>query len=548
MDQETTMKPRRHPDPNGLVHALLYTRVSGAEHQKMGLSLEVQEKMTRTYAAMQAGWIIAGEFQDVMTGRRDDRPEYQAMLAESRALAARGNRIAVVVMRSDRLGRDVPEASRARKELTQLGAAIHLIAEGGHVADLPAHIYIAVAQEESKKIGERVSDVRRNLVLNGWFYGRTPFGYRTRPLTELEQTLRAPLARQKSDRWVASLIEPDPLTRDVLVDLVNRVADGGSVYSVARWLASQPSPLRGGRAWGLQSVIEMLRSPTYVARPAEGSEDVLSRPIARWVPLVTDELWSRVQHRLEATHKRRGRYPSGRYLLTGYLRCARCGSRMGVTARGDGHRIYRCIGASLGANAPLAGCQYGLPLRIADRKVLDAVNDTLQPLADPKRWPTLLAAWGREQSGPNQRRDTRAQKLADIERKLATSRKRLADAGRVLIDSSDRLVYEALRDEELQTMQALEAEKARLGDEQSVRAPKLPPLDQVLRQAGSWAQMLASADVADQRAVLEPLVTSVRLNRLGYAKYHAEITWSPLGQALRALLDPVVAEEVESAA
>jgi len=73
------VKPRKPRDPNGLVHALLYTRVSGAEHQKLGLRLDVQEKATRSYAASQAGWIVAGEYQDMMTGQRDDRPQYQEM-------------------------------------------------------------------------------------------------------------------------------------------------------------------------------------------------------------------------------------------------------------------------------------------------------------------------------------------------------------------------------------------------------------------------------------------------------------------------------------
>src|SRR6266704_5224202 len=35
-------------------------------------------------------------------------------------------------------------------------------------------------------------------------------------------------------------------------------------------------------------------------------------------------------------------------------------------------------------------------------------------------------------------------------------------------------------------MQSLEADRERLGDEQSVRAPKLPPLDQLVRQADSF--------------------------------------------------------------
>src|SRR5262249_6207347 len=59
--------------------ALLYTRVSTDEQARDGLSLDAQLADCRRYAA-QFGWAIHGEYQDVPTGKRDDRPQYQAML------------------------------------------------------------------------------------------------------------------------------------------------------------------------------------------------------------------------------------------------------------------------------------------------------------------------------------------------------------------------------------------------------------------------------------------------------------------------------------
>ena len=71
------MGNRRSPagTQSGIVNALIYTRVSGAEHQKEGLSLEAQTRATRGYAAVQPGWVIAGEYRDIISGARDDRPE-----------------------------------------------------------------------------------------------------------------------------------------------------------------------------------------------------------------------------------------------------------------------------------------------------------------------------------------------------------------------------------------------------------------------------------------------------------------------------------------
>jgi hypothetical protein len=59
---------------------LLSTRVSGAEHQREGFSMAAQEAATRRYVANKEGWLIAGEYLEIMSGRKPQRPGYQALL------------------------------------------------------------------------------------------------------------------------------------------------------------------------------------------------------------------------------------------------------------------------------------------------------------------------------------------------------------------------------------------------------------------------------------------------------------------------------------
>ncbi len=63
---------------SGPVYVLIHRRVSEDEQALDGLSLEVQLAETRRYAA-ERGWLLGPEFQDVMSGRRDGRPAYQAL-------------------------------------------------------------------------------------------------------------------------------------------------------------------------------------------------------------------------------------------------------------------------------------------------------------------------------------------------------------------------------------------------------------------------------------------------------------------------------------
>ena len=65
--------------------ALIYTRVSQDEQADEGVSLQAQMSECRRYVSRQ-GWDFGDEMQDVETGRRDDRPDYQRLLLTVRGL------------------------------------------------------------------------------------------------------------------------------------------------------------------------------------------------------------------------------------------------------------------------------------------------------------------------------------------------------------------------------------------------------------------------------------------------------------------------------
>jgi hypothetical protein len=164
--------------------------------------------------------------------------------------------------------------------------------------------------------------------------------------------------------------------------------------------------------------------------------------------------------------------------------------------------------------------------------VLSEITAALLQLSDPKQWPTLGEAWRAAQAPKH---DGRARRLAELDRDEKKARHELADAARMLISGKDRVAYEALRDELVATIDAIGEERNALGAASRATAQRLPPLDDVLRQANGWGEILGSSDAAVQRPILESLVGSVRLNHVGWGKYTAVIEWTPLGDALRGL-------------
>lgn len=100
----------------------------------------------------------------------------------------------------------------------------------------------------------------------------------------------------------------------------------------------------------------------------------------------------------------------------------------------------------------------------------------------------------------------------------------------------DRAGYERLRDAEQANLDAIETELARL-QRQVQPVVEFPPIEKVIEMAGGLSDTLRSADVPGQREVLAVLIERVVPIRLGRAKYTADITWTPFGDALHRLTE-----------
>ena len=504
----------------GLVTALIYTRVSSEDQRREGMSLDAQLADCRRYAARQ-GWMIGGEFQDVMSGKRDDRPHYQALLDKVRRLRADGRRVVVVVLRLDRLGRRLLERVQRREEFTALGVAVHSVREG-EVNDMVAGFLALMAEDEVRRLGERVTDSFGHIRSCGWKKpGRPPWGYRWRPANDEERGQGAPKV----------VLEIDPEAEPYVRELFTRAAAGEPIRRLRHWVAALPEDARHGMALGYRPVREILSNPVYVGRAEDDRDpDVRRRRRGRWPALVDDEAFRRVQQRI-ADHQRMPRQASGKHLLTGLLRCPRCGARMASAGPANGLKRYGCRAENAGRPA----CQFTVVMHKLDRLVLDEVESLVAAVATDS---TVGASIAREYEALR-RPDREAEKarrgdLARQEQAAAKARRRLTDAAVLLVDGMiDKAGYERLRDKAQADLEGADAELARLRGEDG--APTLPPLDRVLREVGGWAAALRSADTPSQREVLGAMIETLVPHRLDGGAYRLEIAWTSTGHLLRQL-------------
>jgi DNA invertase Pin-like site-specific DNA recombinase len=119
-----------------------YLRVSTARQGESGLGLEAQRQAVARHVA---GGSLLGEYLEVESGRKNDRPQLAAALAHARATGAR-----LIIAKLDRLARNVHFIS----ELMEAGVDF-VAADLPQASKLTLHILAAVAEHEREMIAAR---------------------------------------------------------------------------------------------------------------------------------------------------------------------------------------------------------------------------------------------------------------------------------------------------------------------------------------------------------------------------------------------------------
>jgi DNA invertase Pin-like site-specific DNA recombinase len=141
----TTSVVRYDMSPKEAPRYVSYCRVSTQKQGKSGLGLEAQRDTVRAFVASRGGRIIAPEFVEVETGKRDDRPELAKALKRCRVTGA-----TLVVAKLDRLSRNAAFLFTLRDS----GAAF-VAADMPEANTMTVGVMAIVAQHEREAISAR---------------------------------------------------------------------------------------------------------------------------------------------------------------------------------------------------------------------------------------------------------------------------------------------------------------------------------------------------------------------------------------------------------
>jgi hypothetical protein len=387
-----------------------------------------------------------------------------------------------------------------------------------------------MSAHEVRRTRARVQDANAYIRRHGFpTIGRVPWGYKLRDATPEERALGSG----------HKMIEPHEVEAPYVVQAFERRAAGESMNRIREWAMTLPAEALGGRSMPWQTFRDRFKAPVYVARHDQPADvPVLLRPVGRWQPLVSDEVFERVGREAEK-HRKMPKQASGAYLLTGLMRCPKCGTRMGGKpySGANGKPAYRCEARTYGRwtrENTGSGCLYSVPAHLVEPIVTDLVASILASVKSPRVLAAVEAGWeeirAREAAG-----DDTPRRIAATEARLAKWRRAAADAYADLrAGDLSRDEYQAIRVTAAGEVGVAERELERLRAAYHAE-DAIPSWSEVKATLDELVPLFEAAETSRRRAALADLLERVVPHRQGYGKYKVEPSWTALGKRLLAV-------------
>lgn len=303
------------------MNAVVYARFSS--HRQGEQSIEGQVAEAERFAALHDLKIVHVYADRAQTGRNDNREQFQQMLAD----AAKHAFDALIVWKTDRIGRNKEEIALNKYHLKKNGVKIYYVAEA--IPDTPEGIILesvieGMAAYYSEQLSQNVRRGMRASAMKAQCTGGTrPLGYTT-------------------DENKKFIIDPKHApTVKLVFDLY---AQGKTVTQIVNELNARGLRTLKGKPFTHNSLHRMLKNKKYIGVYSYNNEVCIENAIP---PIVDTETFNKVQELLKynqkaAAHKK----AKVDYLLTEKLFCGKCGTMMvgvcGTSKTGTRHHYYIC--------------------------------------------------------------------------------------------------------------------------------------------------------------------------------------------------------------
>lgn len=297
---------------------VIYARYSS--HGQQEQSIDGQLRDCYAFAERQ-GYSVLSEYIDrALTGRNDDRPDFQRMLADAKKRQFQY----ILVWKLDRFARNRYDSAVHKAELKKYG--VRVISATENITDEPEGIMLeglleSLAEYYSANLSKHVKRGQRESLLQGHIPGGTPpYGFKIVDKRLVADEEKAPVIRYVFEQYAKGVSKKE------IFDTLN-----------ARGIRNAY-----GRPFNYSSLQHSLRNPKYIGKYTFGGVEVEGCCEA----LISEEVFNAVQKRLDAVkHAPAANKAREDYLLQGKAFCGHCGAPL-VGESGHGHggiyHYYAC--------------------------------------------------------------------------------------------------------------------------------------------------------------------------------------------------------------
>jgi site-specific DNA recombinase len=304
--------------------AVIYARVSSKEQEKEGFSIPAQLKLLKDYASAQ-GFTVAREYVDVETAKQTGRAAFGEMVAYLKAHPA--VRV-LLVEKTDRLYRNLKDWVT----IDDLEVEVHLPKEGvvlsreSRSSEKFMHgIKVLMAKNYIDNLSEEARKGMQEKAEQGIWPTVAPLGY---------QNVVGPDGKK--------IIEPDPNSAPLIARLFEWYATGAlSLKEVAEKARAAGLVYRkSGAPVPVSTVHTTLRNRLYAGEFKWNGHVYLGKH----QPLVTRELWERVQSVLDGRYAKKHRRVKHDFAFSGLIICGHCGCSIVGEIKKQRYVYYHCTG------------------------------------------------------------------------------------------------------------------------------------------------------------------------------------------------------------
>jgi site-specific DNA recombinase len=304
--------------------SVAYARVSSKEQEKEGYSIPAQLKSLRSYAAA-SNLQIMNEFIDVETAKETGRSGFARMLDCFKKNS--GCRI-LLVEKTDRLYRNLKDWVT----IDELDLEIHFVKENvilsgdSRSSEKFMHgIKVLMAKNYIDNLSEETRKGMSEKAAQGFWPSFAPLGYRN---------VIAPNGRK--------IIEPDPTLAPIIARIFERYATGQySLADMTKMSRTDGMVFRGSNdAVPRATINKILRNRLYTGDFSWDGKTYAGTH----APLVTRDLWERVQGTLDRKRASRHRKVKHDFAFSGLISCGHCGCSLVGEIKKGRYVYYHCTG------------------------------------------------------------------------------------------------------------------------------------------------------------------------------------------------------------